>query len=55
MTVSSQHCGRLSAACEIWHTLVDKLEFRDDVKANFGELVLEHLQEHGEQVIDSPR
>lgn len=38
----------------IWHTLVDELQFRDNVKANLGKLVLQHLQEHWEQVVDSP-
>jgi hypothetical protein len=36
------------------HTLVNKLELGDDVQANLGEFILQHLQEHGEQVVDSP-
>lgn len=35
-------------------TLVDKLEFRNDVKADFWEFVLEHLKEHGQEVVDCP-
>lgn len=34
------------------HTLVDELQFGDDVQSNFGELILEHLKEHGEEMVD---
>jgi hypothetical protein len=34
--------------------LVDKLKLRNDVKADLRELILEHLKEHGQQVINSP-
>lgn len=36
-------------------TLVDKLKLRNDVKADLRELILEHLKEHGQKMIDSPR
>jgi hypothetical protein len=32
------------------HTIVDRLELGDDVQANVRELVLEHLQEHGQEM-----
>lgn len=35
-------------------TLVHKLQFGDNVEAHFGELVLEHLEEHGQEMIDRP-
>ena len=35
-------------------TIVDKLKFRDDVETDLGEVVLEHLQEHGKEVFGSP-
>lgn len=35
-------------------TLVDQLKLRDDVQANLRELILEHLEEHGEQMVDRP-
>jgi hypothetical protein len=31
-------------------TVVDKLQFRDDVEANIRKFVFEHLQEHGKQM-----
>ena len=34
------------------HTLVDKLQLGDDVESDLREFVLEHLQEHGEKVVD---
>ena len=36
------------------HTLVDQLQLGDDVQSNLGKLVLEHLEEHGEEVVDGP-
>lgn len=33
--------------------MVDELQLRDDVEPDLGELILEHLKEHGEQVVDS--
>jgi hypothetical protein len=38
----------------VQRTLVDKFELRDDVQANFGEFVLEHLKEHGQEVVNGP-
>lgn len=35
-------------------TLVHELKLRDDVQPDLGELVLKHLQEHGEEVINGP-
>jgi hypothetical protein len=32
------------------HTIVDRLELRDDVQSDVGELILEHLQEHGKEM-----
>jgi hypothetical protein len=32
------------------HTVVNRLELRDDVETDIRELVLEHLQEHGEEM-----
>lgn len=32
--------------------LVDKFELGDDVEADVGEFVLEHLEEHGKKVVD---
>lgn len=34
-------------------TLVHQFKLRDNVEPNLGKLVLEHLQKHGEQVVDS--
>jgi hypothetical protein len=36
-------------------TLVDKLQLGDDVEPNLGELILQHLEEHGKKMVDSPR
>ena len=33
--------------------LVDKFELGDDVEADVGEFVFEHLEEHGKKVVDS--
>lgn len=35
-------------------TLVNELELRDNVQPDLGEFVLKHLEEHGQQVINSP-
>jgi hypothetical protein len=32
------------------HTVVDRLELRDDVQTNVREFVLEHLEEHGKEM-----
>lgn len=37
------------------HTIVDKLKLRNDVQTDVGELILEHLQKHGQKVLSSPR
>jgi hypothetical protein len=34
----------------IKHTIVDKLQFGDDVEPNVGEFVLQHLQEHRKEM-----
>jgi hypothetical protein len=35
---------------EIKRTVIDRLQLGDDVQADVRELVLEHLQEHGEEM-----
>lgn len=35
-------------------TLIDEFKLRDDVKADLRELILEHLKEHGQEVVNSP-
>ena len=35
-------------------TLIYKLQLGNDVKPDFGKFVLEHLEEHGQQVVDGP-
>lgn len=35
-------------------TLIDELQFRNDVKSDLGEFILEHLEEHGKKVINGP-
>jgi hypothetical protein len=35
-------------------TIVDKLKLGDDVQTDVRELILEHLQEHGQQVCNGP-
>lgn len=35
-------------------TLIYKLQLGNDVKPDFGKFVLEHLEEHGQQMVDSP-
>lgn len=36
------------------NTVVDKLELRDDIQADVGEIVFEHRKEHGEEMLDGP-
>jgi hypothetical protein len=36
-------------------TFVDLLQLGDDVQTNVGEVILEHLKEHGKKVGNSPR
>jgi hypothetical protein len=40
----------LSKQSLIRRTVVNRLKFRDDVEADVGELVLQHLEEHGKEM-----
>lgn len=35
-------------------TFIHNVKFRDNMKANFGMFILEHLKEHGEEMGDGP-
>jgi hypothetical protein len=36
--------------CSNKHTIVDRLELRDDVESDIRELVLQHLEEHWQEM-----
>ena len=45
------------SACKsafIWHTLVDEFKLGNNVEPDLRKFILEHLQEHWKEMVDSP-